>query len=161
MISVPFLLVGKINFGLSHCFRFSFLYFYHIEKEYAFNAHSFLDLKQRTADLFKISNSRVDDLRRNAEIFRKARLAHIFFGIAIDQTSVDGDLVTDQLFSALYTVSHIQILYFTFTSVPVNTLQSPAGMVASTYSFFTPRCSPVNASVTSKPQPQRGSRPIS
>ena len=41
--------------------------------------------------------------------------------------------------------------YFTFTICPVKILQSPAGTRASRYSFFTPRCSPVSVSVTSKP----------
>ena len=41
--------------------------------------------------------------------------------------------------------------YFTFTMEPVKILQSPAGTLASRYSFFTPRYSPVKVSVISKP----------
>ena len=51
--------------------------------------------------------------------------------------------------------------YFTLTSVPVKTLQSPAGTFVWMYSRQTPTCSPVKASVTSKPHPQSGSSPIS
>ena len=60
--------------------------------------------EQRTTDLFIIRDPCLDDRLRHTKVFRKARLAHIFLSVTVDQTTVDGDLIVLQLFFTLNTV---------------------------------------------------------
>ena len=84
----------------------------------------------------------------NLQLFRKTSDAEavLLRRFPVYQPTVKRGFVTRELFAAALAVAHL-----TFTSFAVRTLQPPASTCMSMQSLNMPRCSPVKASVTSKP----------
>ena len=78
--------------------------------------------KKRAADLLEMFDFSVDLLFRYFHFLCKTRFAKIFFGVAVDQSAVDRDLIGKKPSAALHTEKH----YFTLTSWARKTRQSPA-----------------------------------